>query len=154
MKVGITYDLRQEYLAEGYSEEETAEFDKEETIEAIENEIRAFGFETFRVGNIKSLVKKLANGERWDWVFNISEGMHGLGREAQVPALLDAYQIPHAFSNAMILALTLDKAMTKRVIRDMGIITPDFLVVEKLEDLNKLNLKFPLFAKELINFRK
>ena len=32
----MTYDLREDYLAEGYSEEETAEFDRSDTIEAIE----------------------------------------------------------------------------------------------------------------------
>ena len=32
MKIGLTYDLRQDYLAEGYSEEETAEFDREHRI--------------------------------------------------------------------------------------------------------------------------
>ena len=37
MKIGITYDLREEYLDQGFSLEETAEFDKIETIEGIEN---------------------------------------------------------------------------------------------------------------------
>ena len=35
MKIGLTYDLRQEYLLNGMTEEETAEFDKPETIEAL-----------------------------------------------------------------------------------------------------------------------
>jgi D-alanine-D-alanine ligase len=37
MKVGITYDLRDDYLAMGLSDEETAEFDRIDTIEAIES---------------------------------------------------------------------------------------------------------------------
>ena len=40
MKIGLTYDLRSDYLAEGYSEEETAEFDRPDTIEAIEAALR------------------------------------------------------------------------------------------------------------------
>ena len=28
MRIGLTYDLRQDYLAAGHSEEETAEFDR------------------------------------------------------------------------------------------------------------------------------
>jgi D-alanine-D-alanine ligase len=36
MRVGITYDLRAEYLSQGYGEEETAEFDSLETIDAID----------------------------------------------------------------------------------------------------------------------
>ncbi len=50
MKVGLTYDLRAEYLAEGYSEEETAEFDRPDTIEALEDALRALGHETVRIG--------------------------------------------------------------------------------------------------------
>ena len=54
----------------------------------------AMGHQTQRIGNVKSLVQRLAAGERWDMVFNICEGMFGIGREAQVPALLDAYRDP------------------------------------------------------------
>jgi ABC-type uncharacterized transport system substrate-binding protein len=36
MKIGLTYDLKEDYLKEGYGQEEVAEFDKLETIEEIE----------------------------------------------------------------------------------------------------------------------
>ena len=147
MKVGLTYDLRDEYLAEGYGEEETAEFDRPETIHAIETALRRMGFETERIGHAKDLDARLANRERWDWVFNIAEGLHGIGREALIPALLEAYQIPCAFSDSMVLALTLHKGMTKRVIKNLGIPTPDFAVVEDERDIEDVNLPFPLFAK-------
>jgi D-alanine-D-alanine ligase len=130
MRVGITYDLRDDYLAMGLSDEETAEFDRIDTIEAIESALQGLGFETDRIGNIRRLTSRLASGDRWDMVFNIAEGVQGFGREAQVPALLDAYEIPYTFSDALVLALTLHKGMTKRVIRDMGIPTPDFAVIE------------------------
>lgn len=149
MTVGLTYDLRDEYLAMGYTEEETAEFDRISTIEAIENTLQELGYKTERIGHIKTLVNKLARGERWDIVFNIAEGMYGTGREAQVPALLDAYQIPYVFSGPLVLALTLDKAMTKIVVKHAGVNTPDHLVVNSEEDLRDLNLPFPLFAKPL-----
>lgn len=149
MIIGLTYDLRQEYLDAGYSEEQTAEFDRADTIDAIEQALIAMGHETRRIGNVKSLVKRLADGERWDMVFNICEGMFGLGREAQVPALLDAYEIPYTFSGPLVLALSLDKALTKRVLRTMGVATPDFAVVTIPEDIAAVDLPFPLFAKPL-----
>jgi len=149
MIIGLTYDLRQDYLAAGYSEEETAEFDRPDTIEAIERALIVMGHETRRIGNVRSLVRRLADGERWDMVFNICEGMFGLGREAQVPALLDAYQIPYTFSGPLVLALSLDKAMTKRVVRSLGVATPDFAVVAVPEDIEAVDLPFPLFAKPL-----
>jgi D-alanine-D-alanine ligase len=149
MIIGLTYDLRQEYLDAGYSAEQTAEFDRPDTIDAIEMALIAMGHETRRIGNVKSLVRLLAAGDRWDMVFNICEGMFGLGREAQVPALLDAYQIPYTFSGPVILALSLDKALTKRVVRTMGVATPDFSVVTEPEDIAAVDLPFPLFAKPL-----
>ena len=42
-RVGLTYDLRAEYLAAGYGEEETAEFDRPDTIDAIEGALQELG---------------------------------------------------------------------------------------------------------------
>ena len=145
--VGITYDLREEYLAEGYSREETAEFDRPDTIEGIDSALQELGFRTDRIGHVRNLVMRLAAGDRWDIVFNIAEGLTGYGREAQVPTLLEAYNIPYTFSDAMVLSLSLHKGMTKRVIRDLGIPTADFAVVETEADVGRLALPFPLFAK-------
>ena len=147
MKIGITYDLRDDYLAEGYGEEETAEFDHLRTIAAIEEALQSLGYETDRIGHIRALARRLVAGERWDLVFNIAEGLRGFGREAQVPALLDAWDVPYTFSDPLVLSLTLHKGMTKRVIRDLGIPTPDFAVVETPEEIAAVPLPFPLFAK-------
>jgi D-alanine-D-alanine ligase len=147
MHVGLTYDLRADYLAMGYGEEETAEFDRPDTIDAIERELSALGHRTERVGHIRRLVERLAGGARWDLVFNIAEGVSGFGREAQVPALLDAYGIPYTFCDPLCAAMTLHKAVAKRVLRDAGIPTPDFAVVERPEEAAQVDLPFPLFVK-------
>ena len=78
MKVGLTYDLRSEYLAAGYSQEETAEFDRAETIEALEGALRELGHESDRIGHARQLIERLAAGDRWELVLNICEGLHGL----------------------------------------------------------------------------
>jgi len=147
VKIGITYDLREDYLAEGYGEEETAEFDHPLTIAAIEEALRSLGCETDRIGHVRTLARRLVAGERWDIVFNIAEGLWGFGREAQIPALLDAWGIPYVFSDPLVLSLTLHKGMTKRVIRDLGIPTPDFAIVETPEEIARVELPYPLFAK-------
>lgn len=149
MKIGLTYDLRQDYLDMGYGEEETAEFDKESTIEGIERALLELGYETERIGHIKSLVKALAEGKKWDLVFNIAEGMFGLAREAQVPALLDAYEIPYVFSDAHTLAVALDKGLTKTIVREFDIPTADFFVLKSIDEIDKVNLPYPLFAKPI-----
>ena len=51
----------------------------------------AMGYAPIRIGNVRQLTDALAQGERWDAVFNFCEGLRGFAREAQVPALLEAY---------------------------------------------------------------
>jgi D-alanine-D-alanine ligase len=147
MNVGLTYDLRAEYLAAGYNEEETAEFDRPDTVDAIEAALRQLGYQTERIGSVRKLIERLAAGAYWDMVFNIAEGLRGFGREAQVPAVLDAYEIPYTFSDPLVMALTLHKGMTQRVLRDLGVPVADFAIVEQESDIAAVDLPFPLFVK-------
>lgn len=147
MKIGITYDLRHEYLAAGYSEEETAEFDRLDTIDTLERALQHLGYATERIGHIRQLAARLVSGAHWDVVFNIAEGLYGFGREAQVPALLDAYDMPYTFSDPLVLALALHKGMTKHVMHALGVPTPDFAVVETTCEIKRVRLPLPLFAK-------
>lgn len=147
LNIGITYDLRSEYLAAGYTPEETAELDSEITVAAIERALTGAGHTVERIGGIKSLVPLLAAGKRWDIVFNIAEGIYGLSREAQVPALLDAYRIPYTFSEPAALCAALDKAAAKRIVRDCGHNTAGFCLVENAGDIERVNLPYPVFAK-------
>lgn len=153
MRIGFTYDLRRDYLQMGYTEEETGEFDSDETIQILEDTIRGLGHDVIRIGNIFSLTERLAAGETWDLVFNITEGLRGRSREAQVPALLEAYGIPYTFSDPLTLALSLDKAMTKSMIRDAGIPTPAFFIVTSPDALKTetrdRTMGYPLFVKPL-----
>ena len=147
--VGLVYDLRDDYLAEGFTEEQVAEFDSAATINCLEQALRSLGYATERIGNGLALARQLACGKRWDLVFNIAEGLHGRSREAQVPALLEMYGVPYTFSDPLVSALTLDKAMTKRVVQSAGLYTPRFAVVTSPADLESVDLSFPLFAKPL-----
>ena len=149
MRIGMTYDLREEYLAAGYGEEVTAEFDSPDTVAAIRGALERRGHEVVPIGHVRALAARLVAGERWDLVFNIAEGLRGLAREAQVPALLEANEIPYTFSDPLTLALTLDKGMTKRIVRDHGIPTAAFTVIHGEADLATVDLDYPLFAKPL-----
>jgi D-alanine-D-alanine ligase len=145
--IGITYDLQEDYRAQGFSAEDAAEFDRSDTIDAIAETLAQLGHRPDPIGNLDALMQRLQNGERWDLVFNIAEGCYGFAREAQVPALLDAYRIPYTFSDAMTLGLCLHKGMCKRIVRDGGVPTPAFAVIETPSDADTVNLPFPLFAK-------
>jgi len=147
MRIGLTYDLKSAYLQKGFTPDEVAEFDSEETIEGIESALRELGHETIRIGNVTELAAALVKGLKVDLVFNICEGLYGIGREAQVPALLDAYRIPYTFSDPLVLSLTLHKGLTKRVIRDAGIPTAPFFLVETADESLECELPFPVFIK-------
>lgn len=150
LHVGLTYDLRQEYLARGLSEEETAELDRGDTIDAVDEALVALGHRVERIGGAEALVGRLLRGERWDLVFNISEGLYGLGRESLVPALLDHFRIPYTFSDPATTALTLHKAFAKRVVRDAGVATANFCVIERMADVERgVPLALPLFLKPI-----
>jgi D-alanine-D-alanine ligase len=147
LRIGLTYDLRDVYLARGFSEDDVAEFESGETVEALLRTFTALGHEPVDIGHVKNLTERVAAGERWNVVFNIAEGVRGVGREAQVPALLEAYDIPYTFSDPLTLAVCLHKGVTKHLVRDRGVPTPDFHVVEQLGDLDRVKLAFPLFIK-------
>lgn len=147
VSIGFTYDLRDDYLAQGYREEDVAEFDSPSTIEAVAGTLSELGYSVDRIGNLKSLCARLVAGDRWDLVFNIAEGRGGRCREAQVPALLEAYDIPYTLSDPLVCALTLDKAFAKRVVHAAGINTPRFRLVSTNQDVDAVDLTFPLFVK-------
>jgi len=146
-KIGMVYDLRGDYLSEGYTEEQVAEFDFDATISAIEEALAEIGFRPERIGHGRNLVKRLVQGDRWDLIFNIAEGLKGRSREAQVPALLEMYGIPYTFSDPLVCAVTLDKAVAKRLVRDSGLNTPEFHVANDISDLDKIKIDYPLFVK-------
>jgi D-alanine-D-alanine ligase len=127
--------------------DETAEFDKQETVDAIENSLRQMGHEPEPVGNTFQLIEALAAGKRWDIVFNIAEGLYGDGRESVVPAILDQYKIPYVFSGPVIMGLSLNKHLAKLVAASAGVpVSPGCLITD-FKDLDKCNLNYPLFVK-------
>lgn len=147
MKVGLTYDLRSWYTDRGYSMDETAEFDKQETIDGIDNALKKMGHQTEPVGNAFQLIEALAAGRRWDIVFNIAEGLYGDGRESVVPAILDQYKIPYTFSGPVIMGLSLNKHLAKLVVGAAGVPVSPGMLINDLIELEKCNLEYPLFVK-------
>jgi D-alanine-D-alanine ligase len=147
MKIGLTYDLRSWYLDRGYSMEDTAEFDKQETVDAIDAALQKMGFETESVGNCFQLIEALNSGKKWDLVFNIAEGLYGDGRESVVPAVLDQYRIPYVFSGPVIMGISLNKHLTRLVISSAGIPVSPGMLISTPGDVDNCNLQYPLFIK-------
>jgi D-alanine-D-alanine ligase len=127
--------------------EDTAEFDKQETVDAIDAALKNMGFETEPVGNCFQLIEALAGGKRWDLVFNIAEGLYGDGRESVVPAILDQYRIPYVFSGPVIMGISLNKHLTRLIVSAAGIPVSPGMLISSVNDIDKCNLQYPLFIK-------
>jgi len=123
-----------------------SDLDSESTVHDIAAALKAAGHHVYPMEGDASLYQRLRRTPI-DIAFNICEGHHGDSREAQVPALLEMLRIPYTGSQVLTLALTLDKPMTKHVLRDHGLPTPPFQVFETGDEPLAPDLRFPLFVK-------
>ncbi len=145
--IGLCYDLKHEYLNKGFNATDVMEFDDEEAINGLSETLESLGHKVERIGNGGKLALRLAKGERWDLIFNVAEGLKGRSREAQVPAVCELFAQPYTFSDPLTCALTLEKALTKRVVRDSGLPTAPFEVVNTTTEAQTVSLPMPLFIK-------
>jgi D-alanine-D-alanine ligase len=124
-----------------------AEWDTMETINAV----RAAIEERYRVLMIEAnedAYQKLLNC-RPDFAFNIAEGLHGVSREAQMPAIMDMLRIPYLGSDPLTLSVCLDKARTKEILSYHEVPTAAFVVVASAGEINDVTVRFPAMVKPL-----
>lgn len=122
------------------------ELDTEKNVKAYTAALERAGHTVFPMEGDIDLPERL-KALNVDIAFNTCEGHRGDSREAQVPALLEMMGIPYTAARVLGLALTLDKAMTKRVLMHHGLPTPRFQEVFTPNDPLDPHLRFPLFAK-------
>ena len=147
LDIGLAFDLRPTSpAAAGDPIDLYEELDSEETVEAIFAALVSLGHKPRRLGGGRALVEALL-AHPPQLVFNLSEGRGSRSREAHVPALCELLGIPCTGSDPLTMALTLDKALTKRVVHSAGIRTAPFRLVEALAQVDALDLPFPLFVK-------
>lgn len=153
MIIGLTYNLRDSYtLRPGLPEDFYGEFDSGETIVALRASLESLGHQVVEIGDVNRLIDFLSSGKSVDLVFNIAEGIWGRSREAQVPAILEAFQIPYTFSDPLTLGMCLDKVVAKSLLQHNSLPTPNYFIglyddrpLEHIKDL-----KWPLFVKPSI----
>ena len=146
-RVALLYNLKHNATAEpGAPPDALAEYDSIETVQALEDALRAGGHQVIPLEGDKTLLDTIRRAEP-DIAFNICEGHRGDARESQVPALLEMLGIPYTGSKILAHALSLDKAMAKRVWRDCGLPTAPFQVFYHGHEPLDGRLTFPLFVK-------
>ncbi|HSR10114.1 MAG TPA: D-alanine--D-alanine ligase, partial [Thermodesulfobacteriota bacterium] len=146
MRVGFCFNLKKETGASDPGDL-YAEWDDEETIEAVRSALAA-KHEVIPIEADEDAFEKFRKA-RPAIVFNMAEGIHGNSREAQIPSILEMLGIPYTGSDPLTLAVCLDKAMAKVILRHHGIPTPGFRVVA--EEGKKMGgfPPFPLIVKPL-----
>jgi D-alanine-D-alanine ligase len=146
LRVGFTFNMKRVDSKNGNDAE--AEYDPPETIQAIRAALASYGHDVVLLEATSELPQKLIDAQV-DLVFNVAEGLSGRNREAQVPALCELVGLPYTGSDSATLALALDKALCKRILRQHGILTPEFQVMQSgRERLSaELSHRFPLIVK-------
>jgi len=165
MNVALVFNLKRESIIEDNSEpplthssvtssptsskviDKYAEWDTAETIDAVARALSLYHNVTL-VEADENVYDKLRQGE-FDIAFNIAEGMNGISREAQVPAMLEFLGIPYTGSDPLTLATCLDKSRTKEILTYHGIPTSRFVVANSFEEASEASLRYPLFVKPL-----
>jgi len=143
LRVALTFNLR---LSDS---EEEAEFDSEETVNALASAIERLGhrLERFEVSGPASRTVSRLEAYTPDLIFNTAEGRRGRFREAFYPALFEELGFPYTGSDAYALAVTLDKQVTKLILKQHRIRTPSWQFLETLDDLRPAELDFPVIVK-------
>jgi D-alanine-D-alanine ligase len=132
MNVALVYNVRTddnvETLGAGQPEDFLAEWDSQDTIDAVCAALSTRHDVTPVVAdeNCFEALRTL----KPDLVFNIAEGLYGRGREGQIPSICDMLQIPYTGSDALTLNLCLHKSRAKEVLAHHGVPTPAFFTVD------------------------
>jgi D-alanine-D-alanine ligase len=144
LRIGFTHNMKRVDSKRGDDAE--AEYDAPETIEAIQSALESYGHVVLPIEATAELPRQLMDSPV-DLVFNIAEGVEGRNREAAVPALCELMGIPYTGSDAATLSIALDKALSKKVLRQHGILTPEFQLMETGRERLSPKMVFPLIVK-------
>ena len=156
MRIGLAYNQRPRAITSDrdvalspeatLSTDKYVEWDEPETIAAVRDALSALG-EVLPLEATGDFPRRLADA-RVDLLFNMAEGLSGPSREAQVPAIAEFLGVPYTASDPLTLAIALHKGRTKEILRQRGVATPPFVLIESFKDLSRLNsTPYPLFLK-------
>lgn len=148
-KVGLTYNLKKQIIPDRRLPEDFfAEFDDEETVNAIVEALEKGGCKVTKIeADEKAYIKLMRL--RPHVVFNIAEGLHGESRESQIPAMLEMLGIPYTGSGPLTLAISLDKGFTHQLLNTAGVPSPLFQVFTNADLELEKKFEFPLVVKPL-----
>jgi len=120
-----------------------------EAVAAVHRALLELGDDVVLVPLVPPLeqAERKLRGLEVDLVFNLFEGFCGYPEtEAAVPEIIAAMGLPYTGCRGSLLRLALDKAKVKVILRDEGIPTPDFQLLNP-ETLHIFHLRYPCIVK-------
>ena len=147
-KIAVLANIKKDNQSkpEGLPPDAFADYDSIETMDAIRAALETDGHTTTFIHADRDLPYNLKEYKP-DICFNMSEGLGGDAREAQVPALLEMLDIPYTGSRVLANGISLDKTITKRIWRDCNLPVAPFQEFNVGDESLLSELKFPLFVK-------
>ncbi len=146
LRVGFAFNVKRVKPHASGAHDEEAEYDSPKTLQSIRDAIESHGHTVVDLEATPALLSRLPRA-KVDLVFNVSEGQHGRNREAHVPALCEMLQIPYTGSDVATLALSLDKALAKKIVAQEGVPTPHSMLMTTGREPLPKGLRFPLIVK-------
>lgn len=141
--IGLAFNMKR---TDSLVDDREAEFDSPRTIDAIDAALRELGHSVVRIEADATFPAKLTES-RVDVVFNIAEGFVGRCREAHVPSVCEMLGVEYTGSDPLTMAASLDKAVTKRLLREAGVSTPQFFLVNGSPMKVPVGFSFPAIVK-------
>ena len=124
------------------------------TIRRLTDALRKGGHEVVALEGDKDLIDRLedfmprvVHGERPGMVFNVSYGLQGQARYTHIPSILEMVGIPYVASGPLGHSLALDKVVTKMILRQNDVPTPDFAVLQTPDMPLPPDLRYPMIVK-------
>ena len=102
----------------------------ENALRAGGNQVQAFEADKGLIDRLEEFMPRVVKGEQPGMVFNVSYGLQGQARYTHVPSILEMVGIPYVASGPLGHSLALDKVVTKMILRQHGIPTPEFAVLD------------------------
>jgi len=146
MKVAILYNPRVPNPSSSLPDDAFEEYDGPETITAIAGALRGLGVEPVHVVADRRLPWRLEEG-RFDFAFNIAEGEGRRCREAVPASVCELLGLPYTGSDPLTLAVTLDKAVARRIVTPDVPVARGFLVDGKGSEDFVDELHYPVVVK-------
>lgn len=144
MKIAIVIDKSREKIIP-LEEAQLEDRQKEKTLLEIKS-ILSKKYDCISLVADDNIIETL-KAEKVDLVFNLCNGIHGYSRLSQIPAILEFANIPYTGSSVLGHSLAINKTFASTIFKSQDISTPDFVSIYNIEDLEDIDMKYPILIK-------